>query len=210
MEWILEDVEETSRMYPESFFIPAAQERMSQEIGRMVRLHFVLTNPAEGQPRAERMWVEIIDRDPVHLRYKGVLTNTPGCLITLQAGDVVEFEPKHIAQTLISKGDPLWLEIGEKAALATERCFLPGKAVRWMYREQPDREEDSGWRLFTGEEDDDDLNNPDNTRIVRVARLLDLDPSLLEPLKGEVGTAFERTGKDGAWVEVNDWEGPEE
>lgn len=78
MEWTLEDVEETSRLHPESFFIPARQERETQGTGRMVRLHFMLTQPAEGQPRAERMWVEITGRDPVTGRYTGLLTNTPG------------------------------------------------------------------------------------------------------------------------------------
>lgn len=52
MEWTLEDVEEVSRQHPNSFFIPSRQERMTQNPGRMVRLHFILTNPKEGEPRA--------------------------------------------------------------------------------------------------------------------------------------------------------------
>ncbi|WP_339249183.1 DUF2185 domain-containing protein [Paenibacillus sp. FSL P2-0089] len=205
MEWTLEDVEETSRLHPESFFIPARQERETQGTGRMVRLHFMLTQPAEGQPRAERMWVEITGRDPVTGRYTGLLTNTPGVIQSLQLGDPVEFEPRHIAQTILREGDPAWVEAGEKAGMVTRQCLTPGSGVRWMYREAPTREEDSGWRLFTGEEDNAYLSDPKNTAIMNVYDLIDRDPSLLEPFKGAVGTAFERSGPGAAWVEVKNW-----
>ncbi|QUL52730.1 DUF2185 domain-containing protein [Paenibacillus tritici] len=205
MEWTLEDVEETSRLHPESFFIPSRQEREAQEIGRMVRLHFMLTNALEGQPRAERMWVEITGQDPVTGRYTGILTNAPGVIQSLQPGDTVEFEPRHIAQSILRQGDPAWVEVGEKAAMVTRKCMLPGSGVRWMYREAATREQDSGWRLFTGEEDRAYLSDPKNTAIMNVYDLIDRDPSLLEPFKGAVGTAFERSGPDAEWVEVKNW-----
>lgn len=61
-----------------------------------------------------------------------------------------------------------------------------------MYRTPATREEDSGWRLFAGDEDNEYLNNPNNTQLMRVYPILDLDSSLLEPFQREVGTAFER------------------
>ncbi|WP_342480141.1 DUF2185 domain-containing protein [Paenibacillus sp. FSL L8-0340] len=122
-----------------------------------------------------------------------------------QAGDVVEFEPRHIAQTVLRKGDPLWVEVGEKIAFVSKKCLQPGNFVRWMYRTPATREEDSGWRLFAGDEDNEYLNNPNNTQLMRVYPILDLDSSLLEPFQHEVGTAFERGSKDGGWVEVKDW-----
>lgn len=205
MEWTLEDVEETNRLFPLSFFIPSEQERRAQTKGRQVRLHFTLANPAQGDPRTERMWVEIMGQDPDTLKYTGVLTNAPVSLKTLQAGDVLEFEPRHIAQTILRKGDPSWVEVGEKVALVSKKCLIPGSAVRWMYRVSGDREQDSGWRLFAGDEDNEYLSNPNNTRLMNVYYILDLDPSLLEPFKREEGTAFERQSKDAEWVEVTDW-----
>lgn len=205
MEWTLEDVEEVSRQHPNSFFIPSLQERMTQNPGRMVRLHFILTNPKEGEPRAERMWVEITGQDPVTGRYTGLLTNVPGVIQTLQSGDTVEFEPRHIARTILREGDPAWVEAGEKAALVTKKCMLPGSGVRWMYREAATREQDSGWRLFSGDEDGAYLSDPKNTAIMNVYDLIDRDPGLLEPFRGAVGTAFERSGPDAAWVEVKNW-----
>jgi len=29
---------------------------------------------------------------------------------------MIEFEPRHIARTIIKEGNPLWLDIGEKMA----------------------------------------------------------------------------------------------
>jgi hypothetical protein len=55
----LEDVEETAHECPDSFFIPTLQKRKTQRVGDSVRLHFLLENPAEGDPRAERMWVAV-------------------------------------------------------------------------------------------------------------------------------------------------------
>ncbi|WP_379151066.1 DUF2185 domain-containing protein [Paenibacillus sp. sgz5001063] len=205
MEWTLEDVEETSRLFPQSFFIPSEQERRAQGIGRKVRLHFTLTNPADGDPRTERMWVEITGQDPVTHTYTGVLINAPLSLKTLQAGDVLEFETRHIAQTILRKGDPSWVEVGEKVAFVSKKCLKPGSAVLWMYRETAEREQDSGWRLFAGDEDSEYLSNPNNTRLMNVYYILDLDPSLLEPFKRETGTAFERESQDAEWVEVKDW-----
>ncbi|MNB76673.1 hypothetical protein D3C75_233430 [compost metagenome] len=205
MEWILENVEETSLLHPESFFIPSEHERSSQQTGRLVRLHFVLTNPAEGGPRAERMWVEITGQDPVSCRYTGILTNAPEYLKSLKLGDTVQFEPKHIARTILREGDPLWLEVGEKMALVSKKCLEPGSAVHWMYRQAPEREQDSGWRLFAGDENEAYLGNSNNVRLMHVYAIMDQDPSLLEPFKGEVGSAFERESRDGAWVRVRDW-----
>lgn len=89
--------------------------------------------------------------------------------------------------------------------MVTRQCLTPGSGVRWMYREAPTREEDSGWRLFTGEEDNAYLSDPKNTAIMNVYDLIDRDPTLLEPFKGAVGTAFERSGAGAAWVEVKNW-----
>lgn len=57
--WKLEDIESVNKENPNTFFIPSLKERSSQKKGDLVRIHFLLTNPKDGEPRAERMWVEI-------------------------------------------------------------------------------------------------------------------------------------------------------
>ena len=60
-------------------------------------------------------------------------------------------------------------------------------------RELPDRKQDSGWRMFSGHEPEGYVDDPSNLSLVMVGLLLDKDPTLLEPLKGSVGEAFENS-----------------
>lgn len=77
--WMLEDVTERAAQDPRSFFIPSSEERRSQRSGSLVKLIFVLLNPADDQPGAERMWVEVNERieAPGEVWYRGTLTNQP-------------------------------------------------------------------------------------------------------------------------------------
>ncbi|WP_199909916.1 immunity protein Imm33 domain-containing protein [Paenibacillus sp. CAA11] len=92
----------------------------------------------------------------------------------------------------------MWVEITEKDP--------PGGIVRWMYREEGDHAEDCGWRLISGEEDEEYTDNPGNIVILSVAELIDGDPSLVEPLKGGIGAAYEREHFGESWTRVEDWE----
>lgn len=207
--WELEDVETAARNNQDSFFIPAREERNSQKIGDLVRLHFLLKEPKDDAPRAERMWVEIIKSKSLLGKYVGVLTNQPQYIRDLNAGDKIEFYPKHIARTIVKKDDSRWIDSYEKMALVSKMYLEKDTTIRFLYREEPGREEDSGWRMFTGNESDEYNNDSQNVRIVNVGWLLDRDPTLLEPLKGEYGSAFERSEKGQPWVRVEDWESAE-
>ena len=201
----LEDVEAASRQHPDSFFIPSLEERLGQGVGDSVRLHFLLDNPGEGEPRAERMWVTVIQTRGLLRQYRGKLESTPAYIDDLKAGDEVTFKPCHIARTVIKKGDPCWIDSAEQKTLVSSMCFDEGECVRFLYREPADREEDSGWRMFTGHESEKYANDAKNVRIVNVGWMLDRDPTLLEPLKHAVGAVFERDGRGSSWRRVTDW-----
>jgi hypothetical protein len=201
----LENVEDTARKHPDSFFIPPVEERKSQKKGDSVRLHFHIQNPKEDEPRAERMWVTVTQEMGLFRGYKGELENAPVYIEDLNPGDVITFKASNIAQTIIKKGSPRWIDCGEKKAMASELCFSEGECVRFMYREEPDNDDDSGWRLFSGKESDDYANDPKNIRLPNVGYLVDWDPTLLSPLKNGVGAVFERTEKNQKWTVVKDW-----
>lgn len=203
--WTLENIVVAARENPGSFFIPSEAERISRTVGDSVRLHFLLTDPGPDQPRAERIWVDIISCDATPPSYVGVLGNQPLYITGLNLGDHITFGPEHIAQTLIRTSDPGWFNAAEKGALVSNAVFQPGQCVRWMYHEEPDRSEDSGWRLFAGTEDDQYSNDATNIRICNVGWLTDYDPTLLPAIKAEVGSAFERDSTDHAWVPATDW-----
>lgn len=201
----LEDVERTANEHPDTFFIPPDDERRSQQVGDSVRLHFLLADPAKGEPRAERMWVTVTESLGSGDSYRGTLENQPVFLDALTVGDEVSFEPRHIARTVIKKGDPRWIDSAELTAFVSAMCLEPAECVRFLYREQPDRAEDSGWRMFTGHESDEYTSDPKNVKLINVGWMLDRDPSLLEPLKKGVGAVYERKGKGSSWVAVTDW-----
>ena len=150
------------------------------------------------------MWVLIVETRGD--RYVGELTNEPTAIKGLTVGDRVEFGPEHIAQTIIKRSDPRWFEAAEKHALVSAAVFEEGKSTTWMYREPVTRDEDSGWRLFTGDETEAELADASRVRICNVAWLIDFDPSLLPAIRGPVGSAFERSSAAGPWLAVTDWE----
>lgn len=206
----LEDVEKLAKEHPETFFIPSKEERTSQKVGASVRLHFLLESPAEGDPTGERMWVTITQAQGFFSPYKGTLENSPAFIEDLKIGDEVTFKACHIAKTIIKRGDPRWIDSANLKALVSEMCFEKNECVRFLYREKPDREEDSGWRMFTGHESPEYSDDPKNVRLPAVGYMLDRDPSLLEPLKEGEGAVFERDDKSRPWRRVTDWNPPKD
>lgn len=66
------------------------------------------------------------------------------------------------------------------------------KKVRFMYREKPDNDQDSGWRVFSGDEDQSYIDNPDNMGIYSAEEIVKVDPDIQKYLDMPLGTAFER------------------
>ena len=205
--WYLEDVVAAAQAAPESFFIPSAKERHGRQRGDLVRLHFILKDPREDEPRAERMWVEIDERieDGAVCRYRGVLDNAPVHIRDLELGETIEFQADHIARTLLTPDDPGYLTVGEQSALVSALVLEAGRRACWAYREGADRPEDSGWRLFRGDEDDAFVDDAGNIRICNVYWLADRDPTLLQIFSADAGCAFERAEEGGDWETVADW-----
>ena len=64
--------------------------------------------------------------------------------------------------------------------------------VGWMYREEPDIDGDSGWRVFVGDESDTQLENSTYFDTYDVRTILEVDPSIENFLHAPEGSAFER------------------
>jgi hypothetical protein len=201
----LEDVEKTAGEHSDTFFIPSKKERTSQKVGDSVRLHFLLKDPSGDEPRAERMWVTVTQEQRFLQSYKGVLQSPPVYIKNLKAGDEIVFKSCHVGQTIIKKGDPRWIDSANLKTLVSRMTFEKNEFVRFLYRQKADRQEDSGWRMFTGHESKEYTDDPKNVRIVAVGYMLDRDPSLLEPLKEGIGAVYERKDKNTPWHRVVDW-----
>lgn len=95
---------------------------------------------------------------------------------------------------------PLKIDLG--GCYATDMITVDGKRVNFMYREQPDYEQDSGWRFFSGYESDEYLDNPKNTEIYDVNTICNYDADIIPFLDAPAGTAFERDSKTGNFVKI--------
>lgn len=86
-------------------------------------------------------------------------------------------------------------------AIASRRIVREGRKVRWMYREEPAAEYDSGWRFFCDEEDAGDEGAFGMFPVITVA---EADPTIVPFLLREPPCAFERGDDYLPLVEVTD------
>lgn len=86
--------------------------------------------------------------------------------------------------------------------LATRMLVDGKKKVRYMYREEPDNTQDSGWRFFCGEEDSAYIAGPENIGIYDISTIINLDESVCPYLELPAGTVLAR-GERGYFKRVD-------
>lgn len=135
------DAERLHRDDPDTFSIPRADVRRSLAVGDGVKLIFGY-GPGE-RPPAERMWVQVVEVEDDG--YAGRLDNTPHVIGDLAPGDLVRFEPRHVAA--------IWREVpgaptADQLAIVSDRVWHDGaRPVRAVRGAVPD-ERFSGWIVF--------------------------------------------------------------
>ena len=77
---------------------------------------------------------------------------------------------------------------------ATDHITMNGKKVGYMYREEPDRPHDSGWRFFSGEETQAYVDDSENTTIYDVNTIANYDLAIVPFLDAPPGSKFGRDG----------------
>lgn len=97
------------------------------------------------------------------------------------------------------------LATGHGGCIATDMITVEGYPVRFMYREAPDNDTDSGWRFMAGFEDDDYMDAPDNHGVYDANTIANYDPSIVPFLDAPAGSAFEKTPESERFVAVTDW-----
>ena len=78
------------------------------------------------------------------------------------------------------------------ACIATDKITVDGLKVGYMYREEPDFKSDSGWRIFSGTEDQVYVDDPSNYEIYDLNTIANYDPSIIPYLELRIGTELER------------------
>jgi len=93
-----------------------------------------------------------------------------------------KLKPEEIKQLISPMG----------GCLATDKITVDGLPIDYMYREGADYEHDSGWRFFSGTEDQDYVDNPDNTMIYAVNTIANYDRAIIPYLHLPIGVELER------------------
>lgn len=95
---------------------------------------------------------------------------------------------------------------GYGGCISSDKITVEGYPVRFMYRERPGNDVDSGWRFMSGFEDDQYMSNPDNHAFYNVNTIANYDPSIIPLLDSPIGSVFEKTTGTERFVPVSDWE----
>jgi hypothetical protein len=99
-----------------------------------------------------------------------------------------------------------WFGEFAKRAIVSTRVARDAEPVRFLYREVPDRVDDSGWRVFAGDESDEYSNAPGNLVILPLRDLIDRDPGLKAILRTPARCAFERKDPKTPFAKVDDYQ----
>jgi len=185
-DWGLLDAESQHDAFPDTFPIPAIDERTALRIGDLVKLVFVLDPPPADGPNAERMWVEVRSVQPDG-SYDGWLTNTPVVVTALAPKTVVAFEPRHVAGIALRR-DEVTFDVSLKAVVSRRALDLKGPPG-WAGYDEPIDEHDSGWSITAGNEPADyfDGDPAEATSVLTLGELVQRYPALVEVLQAGEG-----------------------
>jgi hypothetical protein len=79
------------------------------------------------------------------------------------------------------------------ACYASDKITVDGLPVKYMYRDQPQFDVDSGWRFFSGTETQEYIDNPENLMIYEVNTIVNYDQSIIPYLDMPIGSELERS-----------------
>ncbi|MGS2738743.1 DUF2185 domain-containing protein [Sinomicrobium sp. M5D2P17] len=87
---------------------------------------------------------------------------------------------------------------------ATDKITVDGLRVGYMYREEPDFENDSGWRFFSGTESQEYVDGFNNTGIYEVNTIANYDTAIIPYLHFPVETELERKNDSDEFIIVSE------
>lgn len=87
------------------------------------------------------------------------------------------------------------------SCIASNKITVDGEKIGYMYREEPSNEVDTGWRFFSGSEDEEYTNNPNNFNIFELNTICNYDESIIPYLDSNIGTSFEKVNDNFKKVE---------
>ena len=87
------------------------------------------------------------------------------------------------------------------SCIASNKITVDGEKIGYMYREEPSNEVDTGWRFFSGNENEEYTENADNFNIFELNTICNYDESIIPYLDSNIGTSFEKVNDNFKKVE---------
>jgi len=186
--WELVNAQKLAEEYPYTFYKPSPTVISLLKPGNEVKLIFKFESEDPEAPSAERMWIELSELSGSE--YIGSLDNDPAYIKDLKHGDQITFEAKHIIDTDIDDPVPSVVHKYQKRCFVTNNILYESEKIGYLYREEPDQEDDSGWRFTTGSETDEYMEDSNNISYVSLGAVLREDDSVVKLLDRNSGVAF--------------------
>lgn len=198
--WFLVDADELVSQYKYTFYKTPRNLIEKVSVGEVVKLIFRFESDDPEAPGAERMWV-LVDEVGQDGTFKGRLDNDPKYIQDLKAEDPISFSACHIINTEHDDDDDDNLvERYIKRCFVTNRVLNDGMRAGYLYREEPDEEKDSGWRITANDESDEYMGDSKNCAYVSLGAVLTKDDSFIHLLDSPIGSAFIRDDETGEFV----------
>ena len=201
--WHLDNADELAAQYRYTFYKPSQEVIARIAPGDCVKLIFRFDSNDPDAPAAERMWV-VVDEVLPRGHFTGRLDNEPRYITDLKHNDRVAFEACHIINTQLDDEEEGLVERYARRCFVTRRVLDDGCPVGYVYREEPDDEEDSGWRLTANDESDDYMDDAENLAYVSLGVVLNLDDTFIELLDEPAGAAYVRNPETGQFEPCED------
>jgi hypothetical protein len=180
-----------------TFYRPSERVMAKLKKGNLVKLVFEITGLESNDllamlPSAERMWVIITERNGD--KFKGTLDNDPYKIQDIKAGDLVEFETKHIIQSDIEEMEFDIVEKYSVFCIVSNKILMDNERIGLLYRNEVIKLEngrtDSGWCFMSGNESEAYLNNPENFTFTTLGKVLNLNDAFIQFLDEPEGSEY--------------------
>ncbi len=87
--------------------------------------------------------------------------------------------------------------------VVTEVIMTEGKRIGYMYRADPAKAGDSGWRFLTGKESERYMDQPKHYITCELEQILKDHPEVAAFIDSPIGASFERDADDEPFVAVD-------
>ena len=200
--WRLSDAAQVAAEAKYTFYRPSEAAIAKIAVGGNVKLIFEFDNDEPEGISAERMWV-LVDAIDGGGHFRGSLNNDPYWIKDLQAGDPIAFRDIHIINIEHDDSDDQLRKYRARCTVSA-RVLDNGERIGCLYREEPQREDDSGWCIFAGDETDDYFAGENTVAYVSLGAVLNHDDAILHLLDAEIGASFVRIEGSNAFVREED------